>query len=466
MSDSADVVTGARRRFDRELRLQIFGLATIFFVALTLMPSQASSHREAPMTAMDPMADNTDVYAFVSPDEPDKVTLIANFIPFQIPDQGPNYYPFDPNVVYEIHVDNNGDAVEDITYQWRFTTEVRNPNTFLYNTGTVTSLDDPDLNVRQFYRLTRIDGPRRTGTARELSGRLPVPPPNIGPRSTPNYGALAGGIQQLAGNMRVFAGQRDEGFFLDLGIFDLLGIGSGSVVSSTDGFNVSSLAIQVPKSDLARGGMTPAGPTDPNAIIGVWSTASRFATRTLSPGAQTHSGALVQVSRLGNPLVNEVVIDLARKDAFNGLEPTGDAVALDRVTDPEVPKLLKAIFNVDSPPAPRNDLVTIFLTGIPGANQPANVQPAEMLRLNMGVPPSASPNPLGVLGGDLAGFPNGRRVGDDVLDIALRAMAGATPLTPAFNRSPNNMLGDGVDRNDLPYLPTFPYLAIPHAGNR
>jgi hypothetical protein len=179
-----------------------------------------------------------------------------------------------------------------------------------------------------------------------------------------------------------------------------------------------------------------------------------------------HSGALVQVSRLGNPLVNEAVIDLARKDAFNGIEPTSDAVALDRVTDPEVPKLLKAVFNVDSPPAPRNDLVTIFLTGIQGLNQPAGVRGAEMLRLNMAIPPSPSPNRMGVLGGDPAGFPNGRRVGDDVLDIVLQAAAGATPLTPAYNRSPNNTLGDGVGNNDLPYLRSFPYLAIPHAGNR
>ena len=448
------------------MRTQIIGLSAIFIVALAMMPGQASSHREAPLIAQDPTADNTDVYAFVSPDAPDTVTLIANFIPFQAPDGGPNFYPFDPNVVYEIHIDNNGDAVEDITYQWRFRTEVRNPATFLYNTGVVTTLDDPDLNVRQFYTLNRIDGPRRTGTVRELSGRLPVPPPNIGPRSTPDYGGLGGGTQQLAGNIRVFAGQRDEGFYLDLGIFDLLGIGSGQIAPSTDGFNVSSLAIQVPRSALTRSGAAPSSLTDPNAIIGVWSTASRFATRTLSAGAQSHTGNLVQVSRLGNPLVNEVVIDLARKDAFNGLEPTGDAVALDRVTDPEAPKLMKLIFNVDSPPAPRNDLVTIFLTGIPGLNQPAGVRPSEMLRLNMAVPPSANPSNLGVLGGDLAGYPNGRRVGDDVLDITLRAAAGATPLTPAFNRSPNNTLGDGIDRNDLPYLPFFPYLAIPHAGNK
>jgi hypothetical protein len=448
------------------MKKNIATLVAVFAIAWAMMPGHASSHREAPLTAADPMADNTDVYAFRSPDEPDKVTLISNFIPFQNPDGGPNFYQFDPNVVYEIHVDNNGDAVEDITFQWRFTTEVRNPRTFLYNTGEVTSLDDPDLNVRQFYRLTRIDGPRRTGTVRELSGRLPVPPPNIGPRSTPDYALLAGGIQELPGNIRVFAGQRDEGFYVDLGIFDLLGVGSRQTPDSTAGLNVSSLAIQMPIAALTRSGAMPSGPNDPNAVIGVWSTASRFASRTLTPGAEMHAGALVQVSRLGNPLVNEAVIDLARKDAFNGLEPTGDAVALDRVTDPEVPKLLEALFRVQSPPAPRNDLVTIFLTGIPGLNQPPNVRPAEMLRLNVAIQPASNPDPGGVLRGDNAGFPNGRRVGDDVLDIVLQAAAGATPLTPAFNRTPNNRLGDNVNRNDVPYLQEFPYLGIPHAGNR
>ncbi|MGE3273590.1 MAG: DUF4331 domain-containing protein [Vicinamibacterales bacterium] len=444
----------------------ILGLTTTFVIALAMMPGLASSHREAPLIAQDPMADNTDVYAFRSPDEPDKVTLISNFIPFQSPDGGPNFYQFDPNVVYAIHVDNDGDAVEDITYEWRFTTEVRNPGTFLYNTGPVTSLDDPDLNVRQFYSLTRIDGPRRTGARTLIEGRLPVPPPNIGPRSTPEYGRLAGAIHELRGGGRVFAGQRDEGFYVDLAVFDLLGVGSGEVQDSTAGYNVSSLAIQVPMDQLTRSHAMPSGPDDPSAIIGVWSTASRYAVRTLMPGGEVHSGDLVQVSRLGNPLVNEAVIDLARKDAFNSLEPTGDAVALDRVTDPEVPKLLEAIFGVQSPPAPRTDLVTIFLTGLPGLNQPASVTPAEMLRLNMGVPPAAAPERMGVLRGDIAGFPNGRRVGDDVTDIVLQAAAGATPLTPAYNRSPNNTLGDGVDRNDVPYLSQFPYLGIPHAGNR
>ncbi len=433
---------------------------------LAMLPGQASSHREAPLIAQDPMADNTDLYAFVDPNEPTLVTLISNVIPFQDPDGGPNFYPFDPNVTYEIHIDNNADAVEDITFQWKFTTEVRNAATFLYNTGPVTTIDDPDLNVRQFYSLTRIDGPRRTGRRTLLAGRLPVPPPNIGPRSTPNYGALAGGIQQLPGDMRAFAGQRDEGFYVDLAIFDLLGVGSGEVEDSTAGFNVSALALQVPMRDLTRTGTMPAGPSDPNGIIGVWTTTSRPAVATRSAGKVDYTGELVQISRLGNPLVNEAVIDLARKDVFNAITPTSDGAALDRVLDPEVPKLLNLIYGVQSPPAPRNDLVTIFLTGIPGLNQPQGVVASEQLRLNMGIPPSRQPDPMGVLRGDLAGFPNGRRVGDDVTDIVLQAAAGATPLTPGFNIAPNNQIGDGVGRNDVPYLATFPYLGIPHAGNR
>lgn len=444
----------------------------LMLIVITMMrPGRASSHREAPLIAQDPMADNTDLYAFVDPNDKSMVTLIANFIPFQDPDGGPNFYQFDPNVVYAIHIDNNGDAIEDLTFEWRFRTEVRTAGTFLYNTGPVTSLTDPDLNVRQFYALTRIDGPRRTGTRTLVAENLPVMPPNIGPRSFPSYNELAGGVQLLPpSGMRSFAGPRDEGFYVDLAVFDLLGVGSGEVENSTNGVNVSTLALQVPIRDLARNGQPVSGPTDPNAVIGVWSTASRPAVATRSAGAIAYSGDLIQVSRLGQPLVNEVVIDLARKDAFNSLEPKQDAAALDRVTDPELPKLLDAVFGVKSPPAPRNDLVTIFLTGIPGLNQPPGVTPSEMLRLNMGIPPVAVGGPgfdrLGVLAGDVGGFPNGRRVGDDVVDIALMAMAGATPLTPAFNRSPNNTLSDGVNQNDLPYLSVFPYLASPHAGNK
>ena len=436
-----------------------------------MVTTHASSHREAPLISQDPLADNTDVYAFVSPAHPDKVTLIANYIPFEAPYGGPNFFKFDDNVLYEIMIDNDGDAVEDVTYQFRFTTEVQNPNTFLYNTGPITSLDDPDFNVRQFYTVTEIRGPRRTGSATILADHLPTPPVNVGPRSIPDYAAL-GGVETIQSDgTRVFAGQRDDPFFVDLGgVFDLLGIrvlpgDRGGGVDGLRDFNVHTIALELPMPRVTRSGAAPGSTKDPAAIIGVWATASRQTMTTRVAGSETSSGDWVQVSRLGQPLVNEVVIPRGLKDAFNGLQPTGDAAALPAVLDPEVPKLLEALFGIVSPPAPRNDLVTIFLTGIPGLNQPPGVRASEMLRLNMAVPPNPRPEALGVLEGDIAGFPNGRRPTDDVTDIALRAMAGGTPLTPAFNRGVNAHLGDGVDRNDVKFLDDFPYLALPHPGN-
>jgi hypothetical protein len=433
------------------------------------MPGSASSHREAPLISQDPLADNTDVYAFVSPASPDKVTLISNFIPLQLPASGPNFWKFDDNVLYEIMVDNNGDAIEDVTFQFRFRTEVRNPNTFLYNTGPITSLDDLDWNVRQFYSVTRVDGPRRTGSKTVLAEEVPSPPANVGNRSLPNYDLVAAdAIRTLDNGIKVFAGQRDDGFYVNLGVFDLLGVPPAdfNTPDSIAGLNVHSIALEVPIEMVTRNGNRPPSRDAKNAVIGVWSTASRRLVTVRNGGGQTQQGRWVQVSRLGQPLVNEVVIPMGLKDTFNSIAPTADAAALPAVLDPEVPKLLSALFGVNSPPAPRNDLVTIFLTGIPGLNQPPHVRPSEMLRLNVAIPPSASPNPLGVLGGDVAGFPNGRRVGDDVTDIALRVMAGATPLTPDFNGGINAQLTDGVNGNDVPYLPTFPYLASPHSGNQ
>lgn len=454
------------------MRKQVLVLTLVMLTGSWMMPTGASSHREAPLISMDPLADNTDVYAFVSPRDPDMVTLIANFIPLEPPYGGPNFFKFDDNVLYEIMVDNNGDAVEDLTYQFRFKTEVQNPDTFLYNTGPITSITDPDFNVRQYYSVTEVRGPRRTGTATVLSGRLPTPPVNVGVNSVPNYAAFAGGVQQIGPDgMRVFAGQRDEGFFVDLGaIFDLLQIrklpgNAGGGVDLTADFNVHSIAIEVPIKRLTKNGTDPSNPTDPAAVIGIWSTASRKATATLTPGGRTESGDWIQVSRLGHPLVNEVVIPRGVKDTFNALEPTADAAALPYVLDPEVPKLLKALFDINSPPAPRTDLATIFLTGIRGLNQPPNVTPSEMLRLNTAIKPVANPNRLGILAGDDQGFPNGRRLIDDVVDIELRALAGGTPFTPAFNNGVNASLGDGVDKNDVPFLESFPYIGVPRPGN-
>jgi hypothetical protein len=434
-----------------------------------IVPGRASSHREAPLISQDPLADNTDVYAFVSPRNSDRVTLIANFIPLEAPYGGPNFFKFDDNVLYEIMIDNNGDAVEDVTYQFRFRTDVRNPNTFLYNTGPITSLDSPNWSVRQFYSVTRVEGRRRSGRATTIATDVRTPPVNIGFRSTPNYEALAAAaVTQLPNNSQVFAGQRDDPFFVDLNLFDLLAVPQvdPNFSDSLRGFNVHTIAIEVPISSLTSTGARPTSASDPNAVIGIWSTASRPSVTSRGGGQERHSDRWVQVSRLGNPLVNEVVIPRGTKDVFNSLEPTGDAAALGFVTDPEVPKLLNLLFGIQSPPAPRNDLVTIFLKGIPGLNQPANVTPSEQLRLNVAIPPTANPNALGVLGGDTAGFPNGRRLGDDVVDIALRVMAGATPLTPSFNAGINAQLGDGVNANDMTFLDVFPYVASPSPGNR
>jgi hypothetical protein len=452
----------------KRVRLALGASIVVVVVGVVSMRGLASSHREAPLISQDPLADNTDVYAFVSPASPDKVTLISNFIPLQLPASGPNFWKFDDNVLYEIMVDNDGDAVEDITFQFTFRTEVRNQNTFLYNTGPITSLDDADWNVRQFYDVIRVDGPRRLGRWRVLAKDVPSPPVNVGNRSLPNYDMVAAqAIRAIDNGMQVFAGQRDEGFYVNLGVFDLLSVPpvDFNTPDSTAGLNVHSIAIEVPIAHLTSNRRRPQSPGDANAVIGVWSTASRQTFTARAGGDNVHFGNWVQVSRLGQPLVNEVVIPMGLKDKFNSFQPTQDAAALPFVVNPEVPRLLSALFGIKSPAAPRNDLVTLFLKGIPGLNQPPKVKPSEMLRLNVAIPPSASPNPLGVLAGDLAGFPNGRRVGDDVTDIALRAMAGATPLTPEFNTGINAQLSDGVSANDVPYLSTFPYLGSPQSGN-
>jgi uncharacterized protein DUF4331 len=449
-------------------RKKLLACGLVALAGLAIQPLTASSHREAPLISQDPLADNTDVYAFVSPNNPGHVTLIANFIPFEAPYGGPNFFKFDDNVLYEIKIDNDGDAAPDVTFQFRFRTEVLNPNTFLYNTGPITSLDSPAFNVRQFYSVTRVEDGRGQERATLLADGVPTPPVNVGFRSTPNYDVLAqSAVRELADGSLVFAGQRDDPFFVDLNVFDLLAVPPADTNNedALAGFNVHTIAIEVPIETLTTNQSRPIA-SDPNAVLGIWSTTSRPSVTVRNGGDEQQSGHWVQVSRLGQPLVNEVVIPRGMKDAFNGLEPTGDAAALPFVTDPEVPKLLKGLFGIQSPPAPRADLVTIFLTGIPGLNQRPGGRPSEMLRLNVGIPPTLSPNSLGVLGGDLAGFPNGRRLGDDVVDIALRVMAGATPLTPAFNGGINAQLGDGVAGNDVPFLTSFPYVATPHAGNQ
>jgi hypothetical protein len=430
-------------------RLLRFLTLVVLFLGFAMMPGRASSHREAPLISADPLADTTDVYAFLSPDAPDMVTLITSYVPFEDPAGGPNFFRFGDNVLYEIKIDNNGDAVEDITFQLRFTSQVVNPNTFLYGTGQIKSLDDPNRNMYQTYTISRV----QNGTTVFTAGPMRTMYDNIGV-TTPNYGGSGSGVFEFRQNDgsigRVFAGQTDDPFFLDLRVFDLL-YGGNLFETGTDtlaGFNVHSIAIQVPKNSLKG-----AGP-----IIGVWATASRPTTTTRTAGSETSSGAFVQVSRLGMPLVNEVVVPVGQKDKWNGSKPVDDAQFLSYVTDPEVPKLLQAIYGISAPATPRNDLVSVFLTGVRDLNQPSGVRPSEMLRLNTDIAPVASPARLGVLAADIAGFPNGRRLTDDVVDITLQAAAGV--LTGARV----NTLGDGVDRNDVPYRSSFPYLAFPHSG--
>ncbi|MSP11510.1 MAG: DUF4331 domain-containing protein [Chloroflexi bacterium] len=455
-------------------------LALIFVGVLlwTVPLVGASSHREAPLISKDPAVDNTDLYAFRSPDDASMITLISNWIPFEEPAGGPNFYHFDDNARYLIKVDRDGDAVEDVTYEWVFHTEIQNPATFLYNTGPINNITDTTYNYRQYYTVTEyING----GPTTVLGADLLMPPDNIGPRSTPNYPVLsAQAIRTLTFGIREFTGQRDDPFFVDVGaIFDLGGLrpfNSAHLIplhnapgqDNVHGFNIHTTAIQVPRSHLVPS--CSGNPADKNCVVGVWTTAERRAQTVRGAGTETGAGGWVQVSRLGNPLVNEVVIDLARKDIFNAIPPTADAAALDRVLTPELGSLIQVLYpGVTVPPPPRNDLVTVFLTGIPGLNQQlsSTVTPSEQLRLNTAITPTAgvcAGNPLGVLGNDVAGYPNGRRLEDDVVDIALRAVAGGYVLTPSFNHSPNNVLGDGVNQNDKPCLANFPYMAPSWGG--
>lgn len=470
------------------------------------MPLLASSHSEAPLISMDRFADNTDTYAFrsIEPGREGYVTLLANYIPFQDPSGGPQFFRFDDTVLYEIKIDNTGDGMEDIAYQFQFKTAIKNANTVLGHStvnsdGVISSLSDADYNMPQTYMVTRVDyrnrgerdrddsedGERRgrgRGRATIIANNLIAPPSNVGPRTTPNYEANLGqaAVYPLANGGRVFAGQRDEGFLVDVGgVFDTLNltsIGQSGGISSTDGFNVSTIGVEIPIQELTRSGQVPASATASDAVIGVWATASRRSTRVIRDGKSfVNEGPWKQVSRLGSPLVNEVVVPLGMKDAFNASSPADDAAIAPAVVDPELPKLLKAVYGINIPAAPRNDLVSIFATGIPvnavtGPNYTTFLSdgtPHEYLRLNVAIPPTpfANSNRLGLLGGDVAGFPNGRRVGDDVTDIALRAAAGGTPFTPDTNVAPNNTLGDGVSKNDVPYLQRFPYLGSPQSGN-
>ncbi len=446
----------------RKLLTTAILMGIVLVLALCRAPAGASSHSEAPGTNKDRLADDTDLYAWVAGDAPDAVTIVGNWVPLIEPNSGPNFASFDDDATYYVNVDNVGDSQKHIRFEFSFRTTRQTENTFLYNTGPVFGLSDPNLNVRQYWTLTRIDG-----TQKAVLGSGQVAPYFVGPTSMPDYSALArSAIQSLPGGYKVFVGPRDDPFFVDLAaVFDLLSIrkppgNAGRGVDGVGGSNVMSIVMQIPAEKLTRDGTRP-DPSRDNNIIGIWDTAERRQTRVINgDGTIGFSGPDIQVSRLGMPLVNEVVIPLGKKDLFNASEPSNDVANFGAfVVDPELGRLLSAIFGISVPPAPRNDLVSVFVTGVPGLNQPANVSPGEMLRLNMSIPPARRPKRLGVIAGDLSGFPNGRRLFDDVVDIELRVVAGV--LVDGFNVAPNNQLGDGIDANDKPFLPYFPYVAPP-----
>jgi hypothetical protein len=486
-------------------RSKVVGIAGALLIAATSVTGVlASSHREAPLIAGDPAADNTDLYAFVSPDAPNSLTIIANYVPLEEPAGGPNFFAFDPAVRYEINVDNNGNGKADVRYQFRFKTHRKAVNfagipTFLYNDGPITSLSDPNILVWQTYDVWR--------NGNKIASNVKTPPANIGPRSTPDYAGLAGAaVKKLSNGTRLFAGQRDDAFFVDLGsIFDLAGLRPFNTlhalplpaetgVDGVGGFNTNSIAIRVPLRQLTRDHASPTGPNDPDAVLGVWASSSRQKFRTLNAnGTMSGSGPWQQVSRLGNPLINEVIIPTAKKDYWNSQKPSTDSQFAKYYKAPEITAVANALYDALETPATtnRNDLVAVLLTGLDipnSATVPGGLQftrtgstKADMLRVNTGIKPNAAgacvfgvagggtPSRLGAIDGDLCGFPNGRRLLDDVTDIELRALVeGYGPTLNAVlgvpNRTPNNLLGDGVDANDLPFLAGFPYIGTPHQG--
>ena len=482
-----------------------------------------SSHREAPEISKDPAADNADVYAFVSPDAPGTVTLISNFVPLQAPPGGPNFFEFGDDVLYSINIDNDGDGKPEISYVFRFESKLRNTETFLYNTGPITSLDSPTWNKRQFYSVTRVDGPDTTayGTAAHAASNghkkghkhhhhqvklkthvmatgLACPPCNVGPRSTPNYAALGqAAVHDLGGGVKVFAGQRLDGFYVDLGaVFDLgdlrpfqnlhlIPTAAAPGVDAPKTFNIHTIAIQVPISHLTADGSTPSDVMSKKAVIGVWSAASRRKVRMIDRAndERAETGPWVQVSRLGNPLINEVVIALGDKDKWNAQLPADDKQFLHYYEHPELAGLLPVLYpgvfpHLKGLTAARADLVAVLLTGIPpgivsGFQNYTGKVPADQLRLNVAIPPTSSPNRFGLLGGDAAGFPNGRRVSDDIVAIELRAIAGVTYALVNKSYTPDAAAGEleqwqAAQHATVPgpnrYQSTFPYLAPPLDG--
>lgn len=507
-----------------KFRLLIFFLAASLAVGSPSLTVWAANHREAPITALDPKADITDWFAFVSYDDPTKVTMLLNVDPLLEPANGPNYFPFDPEILYEMKIDNNQDGKDDIKLQFRFNTEIRLPGVFTGFVGVgngvpapanspvpvapgtpiippaITALDGPGsegLSLRQSYTVNLLKKVGNAWQSTDLTGnrKLFAVPSNVGPRTMPNYENLARqGIYTLANGIKVFAGTVDDPFYIDLGAaFDSLnfrpsafGTGVPGVLTDAQdaddtknfapdavaGFNVNTIAVEIPIALLTSdGALHPAN--DPKALIGTYGTTSRPRTKVLptTPGGKAALSAnFVQIQRMGNPLINELIIGTGDKDKFSMSEPENDAQFANYFLDPLLARVINAAYGgaVLIPAAPRTDLlplVTYTSLLCPGCAGLQAGPVADFLRLNTGISPTQQTNRkrLGALAGDFGGFPNGRRVSDDVTDISARAVVGVL-AGPPFNGFPNNRIGDAVNSNDRPYQETFPYVAFANSG--
>ncbi|MDP9387499.1 MAG: DUF4331 domain-containing protein [Actinomycetota bacterium] len=440
------------------------------------------------------MADNTDVYLFRDPTDQSKVTVIANFVGLEQPAAGPNFNRFGDDVLYEIHVDNDHDVVADVTYQFRFRTTVRNNGTFLYNTNQLTSPNDPDRNVVQTYSVRKVT---ESGAATVLVTDAVTPPEHVGPRSVPgDYEATLAqpAVTALPGGGKVFAGPRKDAFYADLGsVFDLLGVRPApfNTLHAIDqpaepardglaGKNVHTIALQLPIGEVTRTGAVPTVEDSKDSVIGVYASSSRQRVKILSPsGAKPRTaGRWVQVSRLGVPLVNEVLIPLGLKDRWNASDPKDDAQFFPNILDPEPAKLVAALYDeaytdksTKVPPGGaenRPDLIKLLTGQLIGLSAANALPPADLLRINLARPAdtadqNVTDDRLGALAGDPLGFPNGRRLRDDVVDIELRVLSGLLLGAP-YDDGANPVLGDAVNGSDRPYLNVFPYQATPVSG--
>jgi hypothetical protein len=464
-------------------RSSILGAAAAAALAagsLAVTSGGGSSHREAPSILGDPTADNTDLYAFTAPDAPGSLTIVSNWIPFEDPSSGPYFGKLDPRARYYVKIDNTGDGYEDVAYRWKFKQRFRNPDSYLYAAPTVDSVDDPDVNFVQTYDLYRetYRGKGKLKRSRKIASNLPVAPDNVGPKTIPDYAKVSNGaVASLPGGGKTFVGPADDPFFIDLAtIFDgvnidkpgrpNIGLGNqGGGKDDVAGYNTHSFALQVPEAAVTRNRKSVSGADAGNAVVGVWTSTERKKVSVLHhKGKRRVHKRWVQVSRLGNPLINEVIIPIGLKDKFNRTSPANDAANFGAgALAPEPARLLNALFDLGVKETDRTDIVQALLTGVPGLTQiGSKPAPADTLKVNLGVPASATPNRFGVLAGDTGGFPNGRRLSDDVVDIELRVIAGA--LLKPEEGGKQIPLGDGVDVNDKPFRGEFPYVALPDSA--